>query len=354
MGRGAWRRAAGSDRRRTSWDHVLSALGLSTLGVLAVSCGGPASTLAPAGPGAEQIAALWWVLFGVATAVYAIVVAAMLFALCHRRPAGRAEVGPLAVSDLWPTMGIVAGGIVFPLIVVTALFLVSVRTLGTLVTREPADLAVEIVAHQWWWELLYRPAGGEPVMTANELHLPVGRVVEIRLRSVDVIHSFWVPALQGKLDAVPGKTNVTWLQASRPGTFHGQCAEYCGIQHALMQLAVIAQPAEEFQAWLAMQRRAAAEPTGETGQRGQRLFLTHCAHCHTVRGTVAFFGRTAPDLTHVAGRRSLAAGTLRNVKGNLAGWIADPQTHKPGARMPRVPLAAEEFHAVVDYISSLR
>jgi cytochrome c oxidase subunit 2 len=189
-------------------------------------------------------------------------------------------------------------------------------------------------------------------VTANELHLPEGRRVELRLGSVDVIHSFWVPALQGKLDLVPGKTNVTWVRADRPGIHPGQCAEYCGVQHALMRLLVVVQRASDFDAWLEDQR-APARPAADSAP-AQRLFLAHCARCHTIRGTAAFFGQTGPDLTHVATRRTLAAGTLANVKGNLAGWLADPQHHKPGNGMPRITLPPEEFHAVLDYLMSLR
>jgi cytochrome c oxidase subunit 2 len=212
-----------------------------------------------------------------------------------------------------------------------------------------------VTAQQFWWELRYRGTEGlETVITANELHVPVGRTVEVRLHSIDVIHSFWVPALQGKLDAIPGKTNVTWIRAERPGTFPGQCAEYCGMQHALMRLLVVAQPDAEFTRWLEGQARPAAAPSDERTQRGAGLFLLHCARCHAIRGTPASFGLGGPDLTHVASRRTLAAGTLANVKGNLAGWIADPQTLKPGNRMPRIPLAAEDFHAVLEYVGSLR
>lgn len=191
-------------------------------------------------------------------------------------------------------------------------------------------------------------------MTANELHVPVGRTVEIRLFSIDVIHSFWIPSLQGKLDAIPGKTNVTWIRAERAGTFHGHCAEYCGMQHALMRLMVVAQPDDEFGRWLSDQARPAVPPSDARAQRGAEVFLHHCARCHAIRGTPAFFGRGGPDLTHVTSRRTLAAGTLPNVKGNLAGWIADPQTLKPGNLMPRVSLSAGDFHAVLEYVGGLR
>jgi cytochrome c oxidase subunit 2 len=306
---------------------------------------GPAGALAPHGPGAAHIAGLTWLLIAVAAAIYLLVLAALAVAIRRR--------GPVTRRDGWARAGVVAGGIVLPLLVLPWLLIPSVRVLAALTHPEPAALEVEVVGQQFWWELHYRdPRGGEPVTTANELHLPRGRRVALRLRSVDVIHSFWVPALQGKLDLVPGKTNVTWVQADRVGTFAGHCAEYCGIQHALMRLLVVVQPPEEFDAWLAAQRAPARPPADSA--RAQELFVLHCSQCHVVRGTTAFFGHVGPDLTHLMSRRTLAAGTLRNVKGNLAGWIADPQTHKPGNRMPRIALPPADFLALVDYLASLR
>lgn len=326
---------------RMSWPVLFVAM-------LAVAgCGGPASTLAPAGPAAQSIATLSWLLIAVVAAIYIVVLGALAAAVRGRRRA--------SASDGWATVGVVAGGIVLPLVVLPAILFPSVRTLAALTRPAPAHLVVEIVGHQYWWELRYREPGGvEIATTANELHLPQGRRVELRLRAVDVIHSFWVPALQGKLDLVPGKTNVTWVQADRAGTFHGQCAEYCGIQHALMRLVVVVQSPGEFDAWLDAQRAPARPAVHAEAQRAQQVFLVHCAHCHVIRGTMAFFGHVGPDLTHLMSRRTLAAGTLTNVKGNLAGWIADPQTQKPGNRMPRIVLPPADFHAVLDYLTSLR
>jgi cytochrome c oxidase subunit II len=317
-------------------------------------CGGPASTLAPQGLGAERIATLTWILFAVGAAVYLLVLGILLYAVPRRPLAG--EPDPLAErADRRARTAVVLGGVVLPLLVIPVLFVVSVRTLSQLVGEKPSGLVIEVVAQQYWWELRYRESeGGETVTTANELHVPVGRTVEVRLHSIDVIHSFWVPALQGKLDAIPGKTNVTWLRAERAGAFPGQCAEYCGMQHALMRLLVVAQPDEEFERWLRDQAHPAAPPADERARRGAEVFLLHCARCHAIRGTPAFFGLGGPDLTHVASRGTLAAGTLRNVKGNLAGWIADPQTLKPGNQMPRIPLPTDDFHAVLEYVGTLR
>ncbi|HYE92752.1 MAG TPA: cytochrome c oxidase subunit II [Terriglobales bacterium] len=318
--------------------------GLTAL--LASGCGGPSSVLDPRGPGAAQIASLTWVLIGVAGGLYVVVLAALVIAVRRR---GASPTG----SERWGRAGVVAGGIVLPLLVLPVLVTVSVRTLAAVTRPASAALVVEVVGQQYWWDLRYRtPDGRDLAVAANELHLPAGRRVELHLRSVDVIHSFWVPALQGKLDLVPGKTNVTWVHAEAPGIHPGQCAEYCGIQHALMRLLVVVERAEDFDAWLLSQREP-ARPPADSG-RAQDLFLLHCAHCHTVRGTAAFFGHTGPDLTHLMSRRTLAAGTLANVKGNLAGWLADPQHHKPGSRMPRITLPPDDFHAVLDYLTSLR
>ena len=325
--------------------HVLLLLAVVAAGT---ACAGRASTLDPGGDGAERIARLTWLLTAVMAVVY-LVVLAVLAGVIRRRAEGRTR-----GRTGWALVGVVAGGIVLPVVVITALATVSVRSLAGLTRAEAATLAVDVVAQQYWWEFRYREGDGEPLVTANELHLPVGRRVQIRLHSTDVIHSFWVPALQGKLDLVPGKVNVTWLRADRAGTYHGQCAEYCGIQHALMRMVVVAQEPSEFARWLAAQRQAAAIGTDERTQRAAQIFLVRCASCHRVRGTSAFFGTLGPDLTHVGSRSTLAAGTLPNVERTLAGWIADPQALKPGNLMPRVPLEADELQAIVEYVSGLR
>jgi cytochrome c oxidase subunit II len=305
---------------------------------------GPASMFAPAGPAAQNIASLSWFLIAVAGLLYLLVLVALGIAIRRRRVTTR--------GDGWATTTVVAGGIVLPVLVLVALLFPSVRSLAALTRPAAADLVVEVEGQQFWWRLAYRDRDGGEVVTANELHLPRGRRVELRLRSTDVIHSFWVPTLQGKLDLVPGKTNVTWVQADRTGTFHGQCAEFCGIQHALMRLLVVVEEAEAFDRWLDAQR-APARPHADA-QQAQQVFLVHCAHCHVIRGTSAFFGHIGPDLTHLMTRRTLAAGTLANVKANLAGWIADPQGPKPGNRMPRIVLPPDDFQAVLEYLTSLR
>jgi cytochrome c oxidase subunit 2 len=313
----------------------------------AAACGGPASTLDPQGPAARQIAALTWLLAGVAGAIHVLVLVLLVRAARRRRDARIA-------SDRRAMLGVVAGGVVLPVVVLTALFVASVETLRSLTRPAAPGLVVEVIAHQFWWELRYAVPGAEAMVTANELHVPRGERVELRLRSLDVIHSFWVPVLHGKLDLIPRRPSTTWIRADREGVYHGHCAEYCGVQHALMRLLVVVQSPAEFAAWLAAQRRPAEVAADEALQGAQALFFMHCAHCHTVRGTAAFFGRTGPDLTHLASRRTLAAGTLANAAGNLASWVADPQALKPGNRMPRIPLRPDERQALLDYLGRLR
>ena len=251
----------------------------------------------------------------------------------------------------------VAGGIAFPAVVLTVLFVFSLDAMGSTFPRpgERGSLTVEVTGRQWWWEIRYLDSASVPlVASANEIHIPVGRRVRILLKSDDVIHSFWVPGLQGKTDMIPGRTTVTWLEADAPGVWRGQCAEFCGMQHAKMALVVVAEPADEFAEWLARERAPAAEPADSLLAAGRDAFLASgCVLCHTVRGTPAR-ASAGPDLTHVASRRTLAAGELPNTTGNLYGWIAQPQALKPGSHMPAVEMTTGELHAIARYLGSLR
>jgi len=244
-------------------------------------------------------------------------------------------------------------GAVLPALILLPLLFWTYGTLAAIDPRaRPADLVVDVVGKQWWWEIRYRDTvPGRTFTTANELHLPVGKRVELRLTSTDVIHSFWVPDLQGKTDLIPGRENVAWIEASRPGEYGGQCAEYCGVQHATMGLLVVAQSQEDYERWAASQRAPA--PPDTVNAQGREAFLRSCGYCHTVRGTTAG-GRMGPDLTHLASRRTLGAGLLLNTPGNLGGWIANPQALKPGTRMPRVPMSRDEFRLIHLYLQTLR
>ena len=310
------------------------------------------STLHPGGPAADRIADLWWLMLAAGGAVLLLVLVVLAGAFFHR--GARAE-SHSDTDDHRPTRWILAGGVVLPVVVLVPLTVLTLHTLGGLTPPGSADAPeVVITGRQWWWDVQYSGEGEhQSLRTANELHIPVGRPVRIRLRSDDVIHSFWVPSLQGKLDLVPGKVNTTWIQADTAGVYRGICAEYCGLQHTRMQFRVVARPEAEFAEWRRQQSGPAASPADSTSRAGQAVFLrSGCPLCHAIGGSPAR-GTTGPDLTHLASRLTLAAGTLPNSKGHLAGWIANPQAIKPGNLMPRIPLRPDELQALVAYLSSL-
>lgn len=237
------------------------------------------------------------------------------------------------------------------------LFLSAVWTMATLaqIDRPPQEPAftVEVIGHQWWWEIRYlSDQSAQNFTTANEIRIPLGETVAVKLVSRDVIHSFWVPALGGKTDLIPGQTNVTWMQVDEPGVYRGQCAEFCGLQHAHMALTVVAQEPEEFEAWRAAQIEPAPEANTERVQAGKTAFIQKCGICHTVRGTRAQ-GVVGPDLSHLMQRHTLAAGTLPNTPGNLASWIADPQHVKPGNFMPQPEVSAVELKRILAFLETL-
>lgn len=338
------------------------------------------SALSPGGPGAGEIERLWEIMLWTSAAVTVVVLAAIAYALFRRRPpdeipeadrpadprgeranderGGRGGVGAgRPRSERIGTQWMVIGGIVIPTLILTALLVYTLATLGALSPGrgERASLTVEVTGYQWWWSVRYIGEDETHIaITSNEVRIPVGQRVQVLLRSEDVIHSFWVPGLQGKADMIPGRTNVTWLQADAPGTWRGQCAEYCGMQHAKMALVVVAQPPDEFARWLDLQRQPAPTPADSAGLADRETFLqSGCALCHSVRGTLAH-GSAGPDLTHLAGRLTLAAGELPNTAGHLYGWISNPQALKPGTKMPAVPLETEQLHAIVRYLQTLR
>jgi cytochrome c oxidase subunit 2 len=318
-----------------------------------LACEGTRRATSPAGPGAERIGELFWAMTALGGVVFLVFCGALAYALAHRR---REPLAPTPEQDRRRTRMILVFGAALPALVLVPLLFWTFGTLAALDPRaRPADLVVDVVGKQWWWEIRYRDREpGRWFTTANELHVPVGRRVELRLTSTDVIHSFWVPELHGKTDLIPGRENVAWIEADRPGVYGGQCAEYCGLQHTHMGLLVVAQPAEEYERWAAVQRTAAAEPTDSFTQAARDAFVgSACALCHTVRGTPAG-GNLGPDLTHVASRRTLAAGLLPNTPGHLGGWISNPQALKPGTRMPRVPMSSDQFERIHQYLQTLR
>jgi cytochrome c oxidase subunit 2 len=218
--------------------------------------------------------------------------------------------------------------------------------------RRPA-ITVQVIGHQWWWEIRYSDRGGRNAFTtANEIHVPVGHPVRIELVTRDVIHSFWVPELVGKTDLIPGRTNTTWVEADQPGKFLGICGEYCGLQHAHMQLTVVAEEPAAFRAWWGRQLAPRTAPATRAMADGERVFLSKCSACHQVRGSAAA-GSIGPDLTHLMTRETIAAGTLPNSRGNQAGWISNPQGVKPGTKMPAIPLTSAELQSILGYLENL-
>lgn len=304
--------------------------------------GGMQSALNPQGPNAAAIAEISWVLFAGGSVIFLLVMALAAWAV-WRRPAFLARHGM-----------IIAGGIAFPVAVLSALLVYSLLRAASLSAQPPPGLRIEVTGYQWWWRIDYlAPDGSVEFVTANELRIPVGEHVEVALRSADVLHSFWVPALAGKLDLVPGKDNRLRLAAARPGTWRGQCAEYCGGPHAQMAFYVVAAEREEFERWREQQRRPAVAVDAEK-QKGQSLFLSHCAACHTVRGAPAQ-GRLGPDLTHVASRLSIGAGILPNDVRTIGAWIASSQHIKPGNLMPDFrEFSDDDLHALAAYVASLK
>jgi cytochrome c oxidase subunit II len=243
-------------------------------------------------------------------------------------------------------------------VVILFAFLIDSFLVGRGLTAEldrKQGVTIELTGHQWWWEVRYMNVDASSIFTtANEIHIPVGVPVRFSLKSGDVIHSFWVPNLSGKKDLIPGKIATIWLQADTPGVYRGQCAEYCGHQHAHMALWIIAEPREQFDAWRRNQIQAAVTPVNASQQRGQEVFLSSaCVMCHAINGTAAG-SNIGPNLTHVANRNTIAAATLQNDREHLAEWVTDSQTIKPGNRMPPNSLAAEDLQALLDYLQSLK
>ena len=319
----------------------------------ALGCGGNESAFDPAGPQAGRINALWWYMFGVSAAVWVLVVAALMYAAWRGRRREVPDKSDETNQRLRRPVSIAAG--------VTAVILIGTLVYdiftGDALASLPRDeaLRIKITGHQWWWEAEYMdPVSGRQVTTANEIHIPVGEPVQIIGSSADVIHSVWLPNLAGKKDLIPGHATAMWLQADRPGIYRGQCAEFCGHQHAKMALLVMAEPRSQFNTWYETQLLPAAPPADSLSKMGETVFMSRgCPVCHTVGGTPAL-GHVGPPLTHSASNYTIAAGTLKNTPGNLAGWVVDPQGIKPGAKMPPNDLSGSELQALLSYLGSLK
>ncbi len=350
---------------RRSQGQLIRAVVLSVLTVTAFAvsgCGGhQQSPLDPAGPQSGKIDNLWWSFFWLLAAIFVAVMAATCWTLT-RRPRDLAEDALESRHKASEETDSKARRVVTGLTIATIfiLFVLVVASVGTgKATSELANkkngLTVEVTGNQWWWQIRYLNTDPSQILvTANEIHVPVGRPVQIRGLSNDVIHSFWVPNLNGKRDLIPSRTTSEWIEADRPGLYRGQCAEFCGLQHAHMALWVVAEPQEKFDAWMQAQLQPAMPPSDSETERGEQVFLNHaCVLCHQIRGTTAA-GQNAPDLTHFGSRRGIAANTLPNTKGNLAGWILDPQSVKPGNHMATIAMASTDLQPLIDYLESLK
>ncbi len=315
------------------------------------ACGGgqSPSALDPKGPASERIADVWWLMLGMATAVY-VVVAGLIFLAARRRRASDDEGGGRRLP-LGENAFIWIGGIVVPTAILLVIAVVTVSSTADLTRAEDDPLRIEVEGFKWWWEVRYP---GTDVVTANEVHVPAGRPVEIELTTADVIHSFWVPELAGKVDLIPGQTNVIRLTADQPGEYRGQCAEFCGLQHARMAFLVIADPPQVFDDWIDRRQAPPPEPAPGLAAEGERIFETSsCAGCHAIRGTTAR-GVSGPDLSDFASRRTIGAVTVENNRENLAEWIVDAQTMKPGNLMPPIALEPGELEALLAYMETRR
>ena len=347
----------------------------------------PMSYLTTHGPRADPATALMWGLTALSLAVVGIITILVVWGVLVRRRRGAVA----SLADVPAERG--AGGLAWfyvgmPLTVIALVGALAWTVAVLAAIDSPAvkpRLTLEVTGRQWWWEVRYlTPDASQTFITANEIHIPTGQPIQVRLVSADVIHSFWVPALTGKTDAIPGQTNVAWLQANRPGVYRGQCAEFCGLQHAHMGLDVVAEAPAAFETWRRGQLRPAAAPVTAPEIAGEALFEAHCGACHAVQGTDArgqasgdFIGPVTvaslaaeavadptrhsstggvvgPDLTHLMSRSSLAAGAVPNTVGGLSGWITNPQALKPGAQMPATYLSGAQLSAVVRYLRTLQ
>lgn len=318
----------------------------TTAALIAGGCEGVQSALDPSGESARQLATFWWLMLSVLSAAFILVVAALFYAL-HRTPSPS--------SRLKAGHFIIGGGIIFSALTIIVFFVASLRIPWMTEPRDPDQPAVEVIGYKFWWEVRYpNGEGGAQIVSANEIRLPVGERVFFDVTTADVIHSFWIPKLGGKIDMIPGQVNRISLQADEPGVFRGQCYEFCGAQHANMAFSVIAMPPDAFADWLAREAKPAPPPGHPLLQQGQRAFIAAgCGSCHRIRGTTAD-GNTAPDLTHVAGRQTLAAGMFDNTPGNMAAWIVSAQQMKPGNKMPSFNgLDGPTLHALTAYLASL-
>lgn len=359
--------------------HARAALACTTISAL-VACNGTSSYLDATGTSGHAEATLGTWLTVVASAVVVIVGLAILAGIArhrgeHNEPwmdavrdrgtphessaAPGSEPGDATSTpqrhEIRSGLNWIYVGLALTLLILVVTFAGTMVTLNAATRpRRASSLTMDVIGHQWWWEIRYRDPSRPDLAftTANEVHLPLGMPVRVRLRTADVIHSFWLPQIAGKTDLIPGQVNEMWVEARQPGTSRGMCGEYCGLQHATMALTVTAESPERFEQWARSRMADAAEPTAPEARIGLAVFTSSCGACHSVAGTNAL-GRVGPDLTHLASRPTIGAGALENTPVNLARWIRNAPLVKEGARMPAVPLDSAQMAAVVAYLQTL-
>lgn len=333
-------------RPRTSLALALVALSL-------VGCTGPEAFLDAGSAATREIAGLWWIMFGLGVAVYISVLGLVAVPVWRRSKRRHPEVDD-ARDLLLEKRFVIWLGVVGPAIILFGLYLtaapVLVATAPERTGPDDEELLVEVIGHMFWWEVRYPD---HDITTANEIHIPAGQNVRLRMTSADVIHAFWIPKLHGKVDMTPGHTTELVVSADEPGHFRGRCTEYCGIAHAQMILHVFAEGSDDFEDWLGRQAEPAPEPETTAQEHGQQVFADSCIYCHTVRG-LGPSREVGPDLTHFGGRDTLAAGIVPNERDLLATWIRDPHELKPGAAMPGTSLDDDDLEALLDYLETLR
>jgi cytochrome c oxidase subunit II len=319
-------------------------------GALAPGCAATPTVLVPASSEADEILHLTWIITAIAAVVFVLVTGLLLYCAVRFRAGLDAPTPPQIASNL----ALEITWTVVPILILAGVVVATIRVIRNVVQPNAAaasTLHVRVVGHQWWWEFQYPD---QQVTTANEAHVPVGEMVEFQLESDNVIHSFWVPQLFGKTDVIPGHHNRIYLHADAAGVYRGQCAEFCGLQHANMRLLIVAEPADQFAAWVRSQQVPSATVIGQQAQQGQDLFMAStCSGCHTVQGTQAQ-GKVGPDLTHLASRDEIAAGALPNTPADLADWLSNPQAVKPGADMPNLNLDGTSVAKLVAFLSQLK
>ena len=324
-------------------------LGFAALALAACAGESPYSTLRPGGPVAEKQAELYMLVFWIATGVFVVVEGALIYTVIRFRRRSAAD----SPKQLHGNARLEVAWTIVPALILAFVAVPTVGTIFDLAEEPEGALRIEVIGNQWWWDVRYPSLD---VVTANEVHIPTGEQVILELSSKDVIHAFWVPRLAGKQDLVPGRTNTMNFAADAPGTYLGQCAEFCGLSHANMRFRVIAHEPADFDAWVRQQRAPAATPQGgTTEEEGLAVFQNvGCIACHTVSGVENAAGTIGPNLTHIGSRQTIAAGILPNDAEHLEEWIANPPAVKPGSKMPRYPMSEEQLEDLVAYLRSLK